>query len=52
MNNPDWSNSEQLREKFLNMLENVLDDKENNNELSIKREISNSIDIKNTLVKK
>ena len=52
MNNPDWSNSELLRERFLNMLENVLDDKDNNNEVLIKREISNSIDIKNTLVKK
>ena len=52
MNHPNWSNSETLREKFMNMLENVLDDKDNNSETSIKREISNSIDIKNTLVKK
>jgi hypothetical protein len=51
-NNNEWCNSEVLREKFLNMLGNVLDDKENNSEISIKREISNSIDIKNTLVKK
>lgn len=52
INNPNWSNSETLREKFLNMLENVIDDKDNNSDVSIKREISNSIDIKNTLVKK
>ena len=49
--NPNWSSSEHLREKFMNMLENVLDDKETNSEMLIKREISISIDIKNTLVK-
>jgi hypothetical protein len=49
--NPNWSSSEHLREKFMNMLENVLDDKETNSEMLIKREICNSIDIKNTLVK-
>lgn len=52
INHPNWSNSETLREQFMNMLENVLIDKDNNSETSIKREISNSIDIKNTLVKK
>ena len=52
LNNPDWRICEDLREKFMNMLENVIGDKDINNENYIKREISNTTDIKTTLVKK
>ena len=30
--NPNWSSSKHLREQFVNMLKNILDDKETNSE--------------------